>query len=145
MPKNYQKIFNHFVAPELPEGLFDKIMNRIRKEQRLSALRRRLIFSSLGLIASVAVFIPALKVVQRELYQSGFLQFVSLLFSDFEIIIVYWQNFVISLLESIPAMSLTIFFVAIFAFLELLKFWTKDMKIILRQNSIFTGRQLSSI
>jgi len=86
---------------------------------------------SLVLMASVAAFIPTLKMVQSELSESGFLQFLSLAFSDFGIIAIYWQNFVMSLLETIPAMSFAILLVIIFVFLYSLKFLVRNIEILL--------------
>ena len=111
------------------EKLFEKIMRRIGEEQRFAA-KRRLVFISLGAIVSLAVLVPAFNLARTNLAESGFLQFLSLAFSDFGIIIAYWQSFAMSLLETIPAISLAMFFVVIFMFLGSLKLLAKDIKII---------------
>jgi len=117
------------------EKLFEKIMRRIGEEQRFAA-KRRLMFISLGAVISLAVLVPVFNLTRTNLVESGFLQFLSLAFSDFGIIAVYWQNFAMSLLETVPAISLAMFFAVIFAFLGSLKLLARDLKIIygLQQN-----------
>ena len=116
---------------ELPEGIFERIMGRIRKEQRLSAIRRRLAIFSFGIIGSLAAFIPVSKLVYSSFVDSGFVQFFSLLFSDFGVVATYWQNFTMVLLETLPAISLAILLFVIFIFFESLRFLARDIKFIL--------------
>lgn len=114
------------------EKLSAKIMLRIRKEQKILAIKRAFIFS-LTAISSAVVFIFALKMVGDGVAESGFLQFFSLLFSDFRIVIIHWKSFVFSLLESLPAMGLVILCVAVFGFFGSLKFLTKDIKFVIKK------------
>lgn len=114
------------------EKLSAKIMLRIKKEQKILAIKRMFVFS-LTAMGSMVVFIFALEMVGVGVAESGFLQFLSLLFSDFKIIITYWKSFTFSLLESLPAMGLAILCVAIFGFLESLKFLAKDIKFVIRK------------
>lgn len=120
------------------EKLSAKIMLCIKKEQKILAIKRTFIFS-LTAIGSVVVFIFALNMMGARAAESGFLQFLSLLFSDFKIITTYWKSFVFSLLESLPAMSLIILCVAIFGFLESLKFLAKDIKLIIRKQLLINN------
>lgn len=113
---------------EPPSGLFEKIVNRIHKEQRLLTIRRRIAIFSVGLGGSLVAFIPVFKMLSAELAESGFIQFLSLLFSDFSIVVRYWQSFVPTLLETLPVISLIVFLTIIFVFLESLKFLIKNTK-----------------
>ena len=130
MPKDCKNPFISQELPEPPKGLFNKIMARIQEERRLLTIKRRLMIFSLGAVGSAIAFIPALKMVQTGLYESGFMQFFSLIFSDFGTVVSYWQNFVMSLLETFPIIDLAIFLTVILIFLESLKFLVKDIKII---------------
>jgi len=130
MRKEYEKLFSHFTTIEPSEGLLDKIMERIKREKRLLAVKRRLVLFSLSLIASAVAFTPVFNLVQTDLSESGFLQFLSLAFSDFGIVVTYWQTFIMSLLETIPAISLAIFLGVVLTFLESLKLLARDIKII---------------
>lgn len=136
MPTDYEKLFTPFKSPEPPEGLFEQIMRRVHKEERLLAVKRMIVFS-LGLIGSAIAFFPALQTMRGVFAESGFMEFFSLLFSDAGLVMTYWQNFIMTLLESLPVISLSIFLAVIFVFLESFKFLAMDIKF------IFTSRQLT--
>lgn len=129
MRKDYEKLFFHFRQPELPNGLLDRVINRINKERKLISVRRRLVIFSFIFIASIAAFVPALKMVEAELANSRFVEFFSLLFSDTNIVMAYWQNFVLSLLEALPVTSLIILLFVMFMLLESAKALAKNIKI----------------
>ncbi len=130
MTKNFNKLPQQFLTTEPPEGLFEQVMNHIQKEQGLLRLKRQAAIFALSTTCSAIAFIPAWRIVWAGFAESGFIQFFSLLFSDFEIVVTYWQNFALSLLETLPVMSLIILFVIILVFLESLKLLIKDIKII---------------
>ena len=44
-----------------------------------------------------------------EVKQPGFINFFSLMFSDFSSVVTYWQSFAMILLETLPALSLALF------------------------------------
>lgn len=114
---------------ELPEGLLEKIIKRIHKEERLLVWRRTIIFS-VTFIGSLAAFVPVLKILLSNFSRSGFLKFFSLIFSDFPSVATYWQSFVMILLESLPAVSIALFLVVVLLLLQSAKSLTKDIKII---------------
>lgn len=138
MPMDYKNSLISQELPEPPKGLFNKIMARIQEERRLLTIKRQLAIFSLGVAGSAIAFIPAFKMLQTGLYESGFLQFFSLIFSDFGTVISYWQNFVMSLLETLPIINLAILLTIIFVFMGSLKFLVKDIKI------IFTSTKLAN-
>jgi ABC-type spermidine/putrescine transport system permease subunit I len=115
---------------EPPEGLLARIMEKIRQEKNIMAVKRRLVVFFFGFLASAAAMIPVFNLVQTEISQSGFLQFFSLVFSDFGAVIVYWRTFAMSLLETIPAVSVAMFLAVIFVFLASFKLLVKNMKIV---------------
>ncbi len=78
---------------ELPEGLFDRIIYRIREERRLLSFKRRLAFYLIGAIGSFVAFIPVFGAMRTELAQSGLAQFISLIFSDTRAVIALWEVF----------------------------------------------------
>ncbi len=131
MRKDFEKLFSHLNPAEPPSGLFEKIIYRIREEQRGFAIKQRVAVFSFIMVASIVAFIPAFKLFQTDLSESGFLQFLSLALSDFGVVITYWHSFVMSLLETIPAMSLVVLLAVIFAFLGSFKLWIKDIRFVL--------------
>ncbi|MDD2678164.1 MAG: hypothetical protein WC042_00605 [Candidatus Paceibacterota bacterium] len=128
--KNNKIFASGSLFPEPPEDLLAKIMKRIKEKQRKLALEKVLIVFSLGTVASTGGFIYALKAIRINFYESGFLHFLSLAFSDSEIVLLYWENFVLSLLESLPVMSLILFLVSLFVLMEIMKFLAKNIKFI---------------
>lgn len=116
---------------EPPTGLMKKIIMRIHKEERVLVLRRIILFS-VTLIFSTLSFIPISNMLMSDFNQSGFLHFVSLAFSDFSVVTAYWQSFTITLLETLPAISLALFFAILLIFLESVKYLTKDVRTIIK-------------
>ncbi len=89
-----------------PADLLKQVMTRIDKEQTLAILRKQLygILVVAGFVCVATVRIVFLLI--RESMQAGFAQYVHLLVSDFNAVISYWQDFVLSLLESLPVFRL---------------------------------------
>lgn len=127
MEKNLRKISEDFNLVEPPAGLFDKIMCRIEKEKNFLTLRRRIIIFSIGLIGSAITFIPAFAYARSGFVESGFYSFFSLIFSDTEIVLTYWENFLQSLLETLPAAGLAALLATVAVFLESLKMLVRDL------------------
>lgn len=125
----------NFIAYEPPKGLFEKVILRLKREQRIAAIRRLAVFG-LTTISSALAFIPAFQMAKTGFAESGFGQFFSLLFSDFGIVVAFWQNFALSLLEALPVVSLLVLLGTLLIFLESLKLLVKNIKF------IFNSKQL---
>ncbi len=109
-------------------SLFEKIMLRIKAEQKRMALKRKIAGFSFVLAVSFLGLIPAIKMAYSGFAESGFVPLFSLAFSDTSIVMVYWQNFALSLLESLPITGLMAIGVSLFALLGSLKFLSKNIK-----------------
>ena len=118
---------NFYLEP--PSGLFDKIMNRIHREERLLLIRRLFIFSGM-LIGSIIGLVPSFKLLLSEATNSGFFNFSSLIFSDFNLVIKYWQSFGMAILQTLPAVGLAIFLGVILVMLQSIKSLVKNVKIL---------------
>lgn len=101
--------------------LFEKIMARIETERKKISLKRKTIGFSLVLAVSLAGLIPSIKMAYTGFVDSGFYQLFSLAFSDTSIIMAYWQNFVLSLLESLPLTGILATGISLFVVLGSLK------------------------
>jgi hypothetical protein len=121
---------------EAPSGLLDKVMLRIDRQKRLMAIRRFSLVSAFLLIILAAI-IPIWQSFQFNMTQSGFDQYVSLLFYDFNLIIAEWQNFGLSLLESLPIISTVELLAVAFALLLVIKSEFKYGKIIFNHQHNF--------
>lgn len=129
MRKDYKELFTHLEPPEPPAGLFNKIMARIREEKLLLSIKKRLILFSAVILASVGILIPVVGAFQAEFSQSGFSQFLSLMFSDLGAVTANWQDFGLALLESLPATSLIAFLATLLVLLWSLKHFAQAIKI----------------
>jgi len=123
---------------EPSQELLAKIMLRVQKEERLLVIKRRTAIFFVATLISGLAFIPAWQMLSSGLASSGFVQFLSLLFSDFEIIASsYWQNFIFSLLEAVPVVNLIIFLSVLLIFLESLQLLAKNIKLFLSLKNLF--------
>ena len=95
--------------------LYGQIINRIGREEKLMILKKKLILESFSLIMSFFVFIPLTLRLLSDIAKSGLMQFLSLLITDFSIVMSDIGNYVLSLLESTPALSLTLTLVTLLA------------------------------
>lgn len=89
------------------EGLRNKVLLAIRKKEQKRA--RFFAFSSLiFIVPSVWALFIYTKSVFEALYSSGFSEYLSLIFSDTDIVFAYWREFSLSLVESIPFANIII-------------------------------------
>lgn len=131
MSQNYEKLFTASPQPEVPAGLLNRIMVNINKK-KLAAMRLRFVLFAVGFVCSLAAVIVSFKYVVSGFSESGFADFFDLLFSDSGSVMNYWQSYVYTLLETLPAVSIAAFLAAVFASLETVKFLVRDIK------SVFT-------
>lgn len=103
--------------------LYDRVINRINCEKKIAEMKIKLIFRFFGLLLSILALIPLSFMLFSDISESGFLDFVSLIYSDFSIIMYNISDYVLSLLEIIPLLSLILssaaLFVSIFFFAKL--------------------------
>ena len=78
-------------------------------------LKRRLILQSAGLLLSFFIFIPLVLKLYYDFAKSGLMQFLSLLSTDFNIVMANIGDYVLTLLESAPIVSLSLALAAMLA------------------------------
>lgn len=103
------------------------IMERIHKKEYIAAIRRVILFFAVAL-CSAAGFFPAFNMLSASAANSGFYDFLFLIFSDYSAVISYWQSFTMIILQTLPTISLAIFLAIILLFLQSIKFIAKDIK-----------------
>jgi len=91
-------------------------------------MKKRLAAAFLVMLGSGAMLIPAFGAVRTGMAESGFMEFLSLIFSDFKLVLAFWQSFSWALLESFPATSFAGFLAVILVFLGALKYITQNLK-----------------
>lgn len=117
--------------PEMPAplGLTEKIMLQISQE-KLRTLRLRVVLSVVGFFVSGGVLFSAWQLAAQEISHSGLAQFISLLSSDFMTVAIYWDNFVLSLLEALPIMSLAACLAGVLGLLASLRYFAQETNLI---------------
>ncbi len=116
----YEKLFAHVRHKEPPKGLYQAIIGRISIEASTQARRRSYLFGALSVI-SLGAFIPALQYAVSGLSQSGLNNYLSLLLSDGQTMLLYWKDFALAVTDSVPLMSITASLAALFVFLGSVK------------------------
>lgn len=119
-------------SQEPPADLFNRIVLAIERRQRVYA---RLKFSGFSLLSAVSIFLTvfAFGELARQLGQNGSLQFFSLIFSDLGIILANWQDFSLSVLESLPVFPITLSLAGALMFLVAIKFMLASLPKISRR------------
>lgn len=126
---------NNF-APR-PE-LLAKVMDGLQHQESLAATRRRMMVFAVLTVLSAVAFVPAIWLLRQHSAASGFSEFLSLFFSDFRLVVWdYWQSFLLTLLEALPAAALIIFLAVLLLFLESLKLFVNNLKIVVKAKRQF--------
>jgi hypothetical protein len=106
MSQNFDEITIKYDIMEPPAGLYDKVLSRLNQERKILAVKKKLvIFTGFFVIFAVASF-PAWSAIFADFTRSGFGQYLTLLFYDSRTVAAYWQDYSLSLLETLPAASL---------------------------------------
>ena len=129
MAQDFNQIFSYFSAPQPSDELAEKILGKIKQAQKRKAKIRLAVFAVVSVLSVVAL-VPAGYWLWQDVSQSGFFQFVSLLFSDFGMVLAYWHNFVLAVLESLPVLSLIVFSGVAVLLLESIRSLSRNIKII---------------
>lgn len=112
----------------MPAGLFDSVMSRITAERKAAKIKNKLIVFSAATVCSMIATIVMTVVTQADFSQSGFWQYFSLLFSDFGLMVDFWQNYIFSLLGAFPATSAILLLGSLLIFVESLATVIKNIK-----------------
>src|SRR3989344_1902172 len=101
MSDNFEKLFNKLEQFEPSEKLRANILARIDFEKRRS-FRIRLAVLGTVAAASFGAAIPSFQYAWRAFFQSGFYEYLSLLFSDSGAVLSSWKTFTLSLPAATP-------------------------------------------
>lgn len=104
--KRIQDVFQEIAMSEPTRGLRSRILVRIEREQQILFFRRRQM-SFVGLTFSVLIFSVGVFQYGGPLLQSDFWRFSLLIFSDLGLVISSLQDFIYSLLETLPVVPLS--------------------------------------
>lgn len=127
MTDKYSELFKELNQINPPLGLGQNILAQIQLKKKHDA-KVNLTFFGGAVLMSLVGSIFAFRWAGQALAQSGFYQSLSLIFSDGAAMLTYWQEFALSVAESLPMVEITVFLAAIFALLESLKLTIKNLK-----------------
>lgn len=100
--------------------LADRVIFAIERKKRFYASIKLVIYSVVATTSFVGLAI-VWRVEGSAIINSEAIQLLSLLFSDFSLIVNYWQDYTLSLLESLPVVSIIV--VACFAWATCASLW----------------------
>jgi ABC-type phosphate/phosphonate transport system permease subunit len=129
--------YKYLETHELPSDLYERVV-RATDHVKVKKVKKALLISRLGMIASVIVFVPASLYLYNSFLQTGFMQSFSILFYDGALVTRYWQDFGVALLETLPVTSFMVCVGLLFAFLVSL--WSS-----LRNSSYYKELQLMNV
>lgn len=96
---------------EPPAGLYSAVLARIALARRRRA-RIHLAADSCVFFVSGVLLVPLAQYAGSEIYTSGFYEFFSLFFSDRQVVLNSWQEFVYALFEKLPSIAMLLMLAA---------------------------------
>jgi hypothetical protein len=123
MNKNFKDIFNDYDI-EPPKGLKQAVFERIEMEKDKSVARKKLLLDA-GFVVSGASSFAAVFFLGKEIVSSEFFSLASLMFSDMKTVAMLWQDYTLSLLETLPTVSIATTLLPVFVFMILLRQYGK--------------------
>lgn len=101
---------------EAPQNLAEKIYSRLALEQTLAQLRVRLWAAVGALAGTLALFGFAVLSSYHAFAQTTTVKYLSLMFTDFKVVLDNWQDYASSVLETLPLGTLAFTLGALLAF-----------------------------
>ena len=107
MTAEFKKILNRIGREEmtLPSNLVSKIVLSLDKKVSHDSKVKALGLSFVSFI-SFLISIPIISQIITSFTQSGFYNYISIIFSDSDVAFIYWKEILISLIESLPVLGI---------------------------------------
>ena len=106
MKDHYYNLFRNLPCETLPKELAERIAKEIVLLEKRVILVRRLSFGSVAAVF-LSAFIPALNFLVTQFEESSFFSYASLAISDSDLTFLHSQEFLFSLIESLPLLGIT--------------------------------------
>jgi hypothetical protein len=124
MEKKYSILFENM---EPSKHLKQNVLLKIEKERQRQDLQRKMLFWSLFFIAGIS-FIGAVSFFGNEILTSEFWNLASLGFTDMQYVVIFWQDYAFSLMETFPILpTLSILFPVFMMLFALKKYEDSEM------------------
>lgn len=101
-----------------PKHLKMAVLKRIKTEQLKMQMRKKVLYMSSFVVSGIAVF-ASVAIFGKEILASDFWSIASLAFSDMGTVATHWQDFGLSLLETLPVLSIIALLAPVFVALVL--------------------------
>jgi hypothetical protein len=124
MPQNIRKLFKNLKDLEPLAGLEAKILKAIVLE-RSKEVARKLMIARAGLAISFGALVYSLFVFGKAFLESDFWNLVKLVFSDTGVIAAHFNDFSVSLLETLPVFEICAVLLSVFALLMIASWYFK--------------------
>jgi hypothetical protein len=128
MTPDFRRLYAQIERPAPPAGLLEGVLGRIAQERKAKALKRRLAWMALATLALSALLAWSFTAVSNAMAGSGNLQFLSLVFSDTQVVLSNGSAFAYSVLESLPAGRMAAFLVVALCFALMLRAFIRDAR-----------------
>lgn len=102
------------------DDLVDRIILAVLKKKQFYNTVRFFSYAFLAVVSCVGCVV-VWNMEGANILNSKLIELLSLLFSDFGVVTSYWQEYTLSIVEAVPAVS--IFFVAIFVWFAIMSLW----------------------
>ena len=112
MSNNLEKAFKGLGDLKSPDLLGSKILLKIDRE-RVKRLNRQVLITRIVGGISFVSFFPIFINLVSQMQNSGFWNYLSLLFTDTSIVMTYWKSFSMSLVEATPVFPLTLILISL--------------------------------
>lgn len=116
MSKKLNQLFKNIVEFPLPPQLERVILGAIELERK-RLIKKKLIISYIGLIGSLVIALYTTLTFGNIFFKSDFWNIISLAFSDAGVVFGHWNDFMFSILETFPAITVAIILAPIFTFM----------------------------
>jgi hypothetical protein len=117
----------YFLSIEPSIGLKENIIHKIDKEAKKKAVFA-FVFGGLTSLTSVLAMIYSFVLVVKDYYVSGLSEYISLVFSDSSIILSLWKEFIFSVVDSLPFLTITLILVLLWIFIWSIKYMFSNLK-----------------
>ena len=119
----------------------DKLKTTILKTIKREEIKRsvyRLVFSSFLSLASIIIAFVYMVNIFNDFNQSGLSEYLSLIYSDGALLMNYWQIYVMSIVESLPIIPITILVASVWVFV-----WSANIMMTnLKNTNLFSYKKL---
>lgn len=132
MIKESKEIFTRSKPTELSVGLFDRIIAAIKREQEFQHTKRLLFGFLFLLVISVAAAPFSWTILAKQVESSGILYFISMATNDLQTFFVFWQDFSLAILESLPILGIIVFAINIALMLFTLRLFLHKKQFLFR-------------